>query len=58
MSPTLRLAGRVCLGLGIDDPEAWLANVSQRTLAFWEGVRTRCGSICAVVRTWGNDRGK
>jgi|688.fasta_scaffold45821_12 hypothetical protein len=36
MSPTLRLAGRVCLGLGIDDPEAWLANVSQRTLAFWE----------------------
>jgi len=35
-SSRLRLAGRVCLHLGIDDPEQWLHEASSRKVAFWE----------------------
>lgn len=43
----MRLACRVCLALGIDDPEAWLATVSQRTLAVWEAFY--------MLEPWGQD---
>lgn len=32
----MRLAGRVCLALGIDDPEQWLHEASKRKVDFWE----------------------
>lgn len=31
----LRFACRVCLELGIDDPEAWLDSISERTFDVW-----------------------
>lgn len=43
----MRLACRVCLALGIDDPEAWLDTVSPRTLAIW--------SAFYRVEPWGNE---
>ncbi|QDV86915.1 phage tail assembly protein T [Stieleria magnilauensis] len=30
------LACRLCLALGIDDPEAWLDSASERQLALWQ----------------------
>jgi len=36
VSHKLRLAGRVCLALGIDDPEQWLHEASSRKIAFWD----------------------
>lgn len=36
MSHKLRLAGRVCLALGIDDPEKWLHEAHPRKVAFWQ----------------------
>lgn len=35
MSDRLRLAGRLCLQLGIDDPVAWLESVPREVLRFW-----------------------
>lgn len=34
-NPRLRFACRVCLELGIDDPEAWLDSISERVLSVW-----------------------
>ena len=31
----MRLAGRLCLQLGIDDPEKWLASTEKRVVDFW-----------------------
>ena len=43
----MRLAGRVCLALGIDDPEQWLHEASPRKVAFWDAFFR--------VEPWGND---
>lgn len=32
----MRFACRLCLALGIDDPEDWLDKVSPRTFALWQ----------------------
>jgi len=46
LSWRLRLACRVCLQLGIDDPEAWLDTVPERVLALWAAFYR--------VEPWGN----
>lgn len=48
MSRHLRLAGRVCLALGIDDPERWLHEATPRKVAFWEAFFR--------VEPWGNEQ--
>jgi len=43
----MRLACRVCLALGIDDPEAWLDRAPQRVVAIWRAFYR--------LEPWGND---
>lgn len=47
MSGRLRWACRVCLALGIADPESWLDSVSPRTLALWQAFYR--------IEPWGRD---
>jgi len=43
----MRLACRVCLALGVDDPEAWLDRAPQRVVAVWRAFYR--------LEPWGND---
>ena len=47
LSWRLRLACRLCLQLGIDDPEQWLEETTPRKLAIWQAFYR--------VEPWGND---
>ena len=47
MSWRLRLACRVCLAVGVDNPVAWLENIEPQTLAIWRAFYR--------VEPWGSE---